>query len=117
MEEAEYCHRLILMNRGTVVATDTPSGLRASMTEPIFRVGGVDAPKLVERLSDAPGIVDAALFGRDLHVVVSGGEPGRATIEGALPESDRTRAQVEAIEPSLEDVFVSLIRREGGAPL
>ncbi len=117
MEEAEYCHRLILMNRGSVVATDTPSGLRASMTEPIFRVGGVDAPKLVEGLSQAPGIVDAALFGRDLHVVVSGEETGRTTIENALPEGARAAAQIEAIEPSLEDVFVSLIRREGGAPL
>src|SRR5262245_18384475 len=35
MEEAEYCHRLALMNRGRLIALDAPAALRARMTEPI----------------------------------------------------------------------------------
>jgi ABC-2 type transport system ATP-binding protein len=31
MDEAEYCHRLALMNRGRLIACDTPSGVRASV--------------------------------------------------------------------------------------
>jgi len=31
MEEAEYCYRLALMNRGRIIALDTPSALRAQM--------------------------------------------------------------------------------------
>lgn len=34
MDEAEYCHRLALMNRGRLIACDTPAGVRAA-------VGGV----------------------------------------------------------------------------
>ncbi|HWO89958.1 MAG TPA: ATP-binding cassette domain-containing protein [Gemmatimonadales bacterium] len=30
MEEAEYCHRLALMNRGRLIALDTPAALRAA---------------------------------------------------------------------------------------
>ena len=30
MEEAEYCHRLALMNRGKLIALDTPAHLRAA---------------------------------------------------------------------------------------
>ncbi len=31
MEEAEYCHRLALMNRGRLIALDTPAAIRASV--------------------------------------------------------------------------------------
>src|ERR1043166_1947362 len=31
MEEAEYCHRLALMNRGRIIALDTPAALRARL--------------------------------------------------------------------------------------
>ncbi|MBI1722890.1 MAG: ABC transporter ATP-binding protein [Gemmatimonadetes bacterium] len=31
MEEAEYCHRLALMNRGRIIALDQPSALKASV--------------------------------------------------------------------------------------
>ncbi|MDZ7778929.1 MAG: ABC transporter ATP-binding protein [Gemmatimonadota bacterium] len=34
MEEAEYCHRLALLNRGRLIALDTPSGLRHQLGGP-----------------------------------------------------------------------------------
>jgi ABC-2 type transport system ATP-binding protein len=34
MEEAEYCHRLALMNRGTLIALDRPSALKDRAQEP-----------------------------------------------------------------------------------
>ena len=61
MEEAEYCHRLALMNRGRLIALDTPRGLREAE--------GLRAPS-------------------------------------THPSSGL---------PSLEDVFVALVQREGGA--
>ena len=117
MEEAEYCHRLVLMNRGAVVALDTPFGLRASMTEPLLRVSNVHAPGAVGALARAPGVVDAAMFGRNLHVVVREEARGRTEIARVLSALGQADAVVKPIEPSLEDVFVSLIRQEGGAPL
>lgn len=117
MEEAEYCHRLVLMNRGAIVALDTPSGLRARMTEPILRVAQVNAPRALDALSGAPGVMDAAMFGRDLHVVVNDVETARAGIARILAGQGQTDAVIETITPSLEDVFVALVRQEGGAPL
>ncbi|MDO8665155.1 MAG: AAA family ATPase, partial [Gemmatimonadales bacterium] len=34
MEEAEYCHRVALMNRGKVIALDTPGALKAELGVP-----------------------------------------------------------------------------------
>jgi len=35
MEEAEYCHRLALMNQGRLIALDTPARLHERVTEPV----------------------------------------------------------------------------------
>jgi ABC-2 type transport system ATP-binding protein len=113
MEEAEYCHRLLLMNRGRVIAQGTPAALRALMTEPIFALRTERAAEMVEALQRAPGIVEAAMFGRDVHVVAEAADP--AALQQALARAGHEAARIDRITPSLEDVFVALVRREGGA--
>jgi ABC-2 type transport system ATP-binding protein len=123
MEEAEYCHRLALMNRGRLIALDTPAGLRAASKAPLFEIQvgkGGDGPAAVEALTGAPGVLQAGLFGRALHVTVSDGEDA-ARARTALPELLAGRgiavASIQEIEPSLEDVFVALVEEAGGAPV
>ena len=72
MEEAEYCDRLALMNRGKLIALGTPAEMRASMPEAVLRVETENAPRAVATLAGAEGIIDASLFGRALRVVVHG---------------------------------------------
>jgi ABC-2 type transport system ATP-binding protein len=115
LEEAEYCNRLALMNRGRLIAVDTPAALKRRMQEPILEVRVQEPLRAIEALRGVPGIVESGLFGRALHVVVE--DEGLAT--RALPEA-LSRQGVHAgparrIEPSLEDVFIALVRREGGA--
>ncbi|HSF19648.1 MAG TPA: ABC transporter ATP-binding protein [Vicinamibacteria bacterium] len=118
MEEAEYCNRLALMNRGQLIALDTPLRLRDQMREPILAVRVDDAPRGVEALRDAPGVLDAALFGRSLHVTVSADlDEARRTIAGRLKLHGIRLHGMEPITPSLEDVFVARVRRAGGAPV
>ena len=115
MEEAEYCNRLLLMNRGRVIADGAPSALRASMAEPILQITTDDAPLAVDALTGAPGVIDAAMFGRLVHVVVADEAGATSRISGVLRDAGRTVEDVRTVQPSLEDVFVSLVRREGGA--
>lgn len=116
MEEAEHCHRLALMNRGALIAEDTPQRLLAAMPEPLLRVRTEDAPAAVRLLARAPGVADAAMFGRHVHVALEA--HGAATPDSLAREMASAGLAclgVEKLEPSLEDVFVSLVRREGGA--
>ena len=115
MEEAEYCHRLALMNRGKLIALDTPARLRAGMGEPILEIRTDNGPKTVEVLQGLPEILEAAMFGRAVHVVVRDVAEARATIPAMLESRGVAVRSIEGIAPSLEDVFVSLIRAEGGA--
>ena len=115
MEEAEYCHRLALLNRGRLIAMDRPRGLRSRVVEPIIEVKTDHAALAVEALTGTPGVLDAAMFGRELHVTVSDETQGTEIIRRTLAAAGREIERMTSIEPSLEDVFVSLVRAEGGA--
>ncbi len=117
MEEAEYCNRLALMNRGRLVALDSPAGLRRSAREPLLEIEVDDAVRALGVLDGAPGVVRSGLFGRALHVTVteaaSAGAP--ADLTHRLEDAGLHVIATRAIEPSLEDVFISLIAAAGGA--
>ena len=71
MEEAEYCNRLALIFRGRIVALGTPSELkRDSMKGELLLVECEQLGDAVEALQSAPGVMDAAVFGNSLHLVV-----------------------------------------------
>jgi ABC-2 type transport system ATP-binding protein len=114
MEEAEYCHRLALMNRGRLIALDSPSGVRALLGRRIVEVHVPRPAAAAELLRGSPGVEDAALFGRALHVTLAAGAEDGA-ITAALAASGIEVASMRPVPASLEDVFVGLVRREGGA--
>jgi ABC-2 type transport system ATP-binding protein len=115
MEEAEFCHRLALMNRGVLIALDRPAALRHGLGQPVLELMTDDAPRAVEALRGAPGVLEVGMFGRAVHVMAADAEAARATLPGMLTAAGRRLDRLQFIEPSLEDVFVALVRREGGA--
>jgi ABC-2 type transport system ATP-binding protein len=115
MDEAGYCHRLALLNRGRLIALDTPGRLRARVVSPILEVRTDDAPGAVDALLAAPGVIDAAMFGRALHVTVESADDGPDVVRAAMASAGRRVTDIRAVAPSLEDVFVALVRAEGGA--
>jgi ABC-2 type transport system ATP-binding protein len=115
MEEAEYCDRLALMNRGRLVALGTPRELRGSMSEPVLRVDASDPARAVAALTGAEGIHDASLFGRMLRVVVAEAAHATTLIRDRLEAAGLVCRSIEVVSPSLEDVFVSRVRHAGGA--
>jgi ABC-2 type transport system ATP-binding protein len=114
MEEAEYCNRLALMNRGRLIALDRPEGLKRTIQEPILEVVTSDAPKAVDDLRDVAGILEVTMFGRVLHAMVEDEATGKHEISERLTAAGHAVDSIRSIEPSLEDVFVALVHRSGG---
>ena len=109
MEEAEYCNRLALIFRGKIVALGTPSALkRDSMKGELLLVECEPLGEAVEALQSAPGVMDAAVFGNALHLVVEDAEAVRSPAGELSAKRGVTVTRMEQIRPSLEDVFVSL---------
>ncbi len=115
LEEAEYCNRVALMNRGRLIALDRPAVLRAAMTEPLLSINTEDAPRALAALKHLPMLHDLSMYGRKVHAVATEFAPAAAAVRGALAEAGIPLHGLEQVAPSLEDVFVDLIRREGGA--
>ncbi|MGA3008764.1 MAG: ABC transporter ATP-binding protein [Terracidiphilus sp.] len=109
MEEAEYCNRLALIFRGRIVALGTPSELKHnSMKGELLLVECEPLGAAVETLQSAPGVMDAAVFGKALHLVVEDAAVVAQQIKSFLAERGIVVSRMEQIRPSLEDVFVSL---------
>jgi ABC-2 type transport system ATP-binding protein len=115
LEEAEYCNRLVLMNRGRVIALDDPAGMRGRMSEPLLEIITPESPRAVDALQGTEGVVEAAMFGRKVHVVVEDEGRARERIPALLADRGIPVEAMERVPPSLEDVFVALVRNEGGA--
>jgi len=109
MEEAEYCNRLALIFRGKIVALGSPSELkRGSMKGDLVLVECEPLGDAVEALQSAPGVMDAAVFGNSLHLVVRDAEATMPQLQRSLAGRGITVTRMEKIRPSLEDVFVSI---------
>jgi ABC-2 type transport system ATP-binding protein len=110
MDEAEYCDRLGLIYRGELIAAGTPEALKTQfMRENVIEVLCPHPEQVMEELERLPGVKEAALFGKGLHVVADDGALATRAVAEYLAASGRPPARIETITPSLEDVFVSLI--------
>jgi ABC-2 type transport system ATP-binding protein len=109
MEEAEYCDRLGLIYRGELIAQGTPGSLKTGfMAETILEVACDRPEDALLALQGVPEVRDATLFGGALHAIAADAG-GADAIRARLGEKGFTVGRIEAVEPTLEDVFVSLI--------
>ena len=115
MVEAEYCNRLALMNRGKLIALDTPAGVKSMLRKPLLEIRSSDVVRALRALQEEKAVLEAGLFGRAIHATVTEAEAGKARVREVLGKQDIAVESIEVIAPSLEDVFVGLVEEAGGA--
>ncbi|MEO7143134.1 MAG: ABC transporter ATP-binding protein [Bryobacteraceae bacterium] len=118
MDEAEYCNRLALMYRGKVIALGAPAELKRSLAS--RHLLHLETPALLDTmraLEGQPGILDVAVFGGGLHVAVDRPAAAMERIRAVLAAHRIGVTTLESIEPSMEDVFVTLIEDEDRVPV
>ena len=110
MDEAEYCDRLGLIYRGELIALGTPERLKTElMPEDVLEVECERPQDALSEIEGLPGVQEAALFGKGLHVVARDAATAKAVMSERLAQRGFRVDRVEPIVPSLEDVFVALI--------
>jgi ABC-2 type transport system ATP-binding protein len=113
MDEAEYCNRLVLIYRGKIVASGSPSELkRDAMHGELLLLECEPLPSAIDVLQGADMVEDVAVFGNALHIVVKSAERSIPVVRKRLEERRITISKLERIRPTLEDVFVSLTTRD-----
>ena len=112
LDEAERCDRVGLMYKGRLIEVDPPSKMREAWAPYSFAVEGADRRAARKALHGKPFILGAEPAGAELHVYVEPSHGTAADVVGALHEAGFAGATLRPINPSLEDVFIALIRRE-----
>ncbi|MEZ4569487.1 MAG: hypothetical protein R2849_04015 [Thermomicrobiales bacterium] len=112
--ETERCDRILLINNGQVVASDSPDGLR----DQVF--GGELVRLKSEALSDDLAAKLLALdFVRDgrrtspkeMEIVVESAHAAIPRLIGAMNAEGHEIEEIEEVQISLDTVFVELVRR------
>jgi len=117
MEEAEYCHRVALINHGRLIATGSPAELKRTAIGGELLLVECDAlgPTL-EALHNAPDVRDCSVFGDALHVLVGNAGKSLTALPDLLAAKGLRPRRIARINPSLEDVFVQLVAADVAAP-
>jgi ABC-2 type transport system ATP-binding protein len=115
MDEAEHCDNMALIYKGAIIATGTPHELKTNfMKGYVLKISLPDSQEWLERLAALPVVTESALFGSDIHVVVSNATTASSLIKQFLDQHRVAGYTIHKIEPSLEDVFISLIENYDG---
>jgi ABC-2 type transport system ATP-binding protein len=110
MDEAEYCNRVALIDRGKLIALSSPSALK---NRPL---GGelllIECDRLstaIAALEGAPGVHDIAAFGNSVHVFVDNAREALTVLPEILTRHGLSVGSAVQITPTIEDVFVHMV--------
>jgi len=110
MDEAERCHEIAYIFNGDLIARGTADQVIEQSKLVTFEAEGPRADRLARELTGKPGVDMVAPFGAALHV--SGTD--RAKLEQAIEPFRKEPWRWSEVPPSLEDVFIHLMRGAAG---
>lgn len=116
MDEAEHCHTLGFIYEGKIIALGSPREIkREKMPGTVLEVLPADPDRAFHLLNEVPELDEVIIHGNLLHVA-TGVRPDSAVslVSEKLATSAIQVYGLEPVEPSLEDVFVSLVDRLSG---
>ena len=105
LDEAERANRVGLMHQGKLIRCDSPAALKESLEETCYRVHFPHPEEARPLLERQPGVLGVYHAGIEYHLFVN---------EKVTPVEDLlkiTPFTYQRITPSLEDVFIALVRK------
>ncbi len=117
MDEAENCTRLGFIYNGKMVASGTPLEIKRTQMKGIIIELDTDSPSEALKLIKSMKTMDeVSFFGRLIHAVTTTRadtiEPIMKNILQLMKEHGVRVNRLNTIPPSLEDIFISLIKQE-----
>lgn len=108
MDEAEYCGRVGIMRAGRLLAMDSPSALKSTrLPGRVWEIHPVQLLPALDALQKTPGVVRVRLAGDHLSALVEF-DLDADRLQSSLITTGLPPARIEAVEPTLEDVFLTL---------
>jgi ABC-2 type transport system ATP-binding protein len=103
MDEAEFCDRIAIMDRGQIVVLDTPHALKASVGKDRVTLGTADDAAATQQLQERFGLEASTSEGHVTFFVESGEE----FVPRLFEELSVPITAVSVSRPTLDDVFMN----------
>lgn len=109
MDEAELCTRVAFLNRGILLACDSPQQLKSFLMNRVFEVRTTSTdPRLFQPLAE---VEDASYFGYKYRLVTRDAAAGQLSIEKYLQQKGLPFS-IQLVNPGMEDIFVVAARED-----
>ncbi len=113
LDEAEYCHDIVLINAGEIVAHGSPRHLKTDYLPYHILELVTDQPLVAfSLLQGQPFVIELSMFGLNLHVGVADVDAAASQLRQLMAANNLLVERLETILPSLEDVFIHLIEKK-----
>jgi len=116
LDEAERCSRIGLMYQGELLVINTPGGVKAEIGGTILELRMENHQKGIKILEGIESLRSVVLSGDKIHVLVDDPLNGEIVVRNALQAQDMEILGLTVVRPSLEDVFVSMVRSKSPHP-
>jgi len=116
MDEAEYCNTVGMMYQGNLIANASPDELKDALPGILFQLEcnkPVEAEALLDGMNE---VVDSSVHGVLVHVVVRR-KRDKNKVQSQLDKNGIEVLRMVEIEPSLEDVFITMVESSRSAGL
>jgi ABC-2 type transport system ATP-binding protein len=106
LDEAERANRVGLMHRGRMIRCDSPHALRNDLDHAYYKIHSADSRKTREALQSQHGVLSVLPAGEELRLILDERVVHAEELTAVTPFT------WQRIMPSLEDVFIALVRHE-----
>jgi len=117
-EVSQICQRVIIINHGQIIASDSPQNLSRQMSRGrrISLIVGGPGDAVAAALAGVPGVQEVTRQGEDRYLVETDSDQEvRPALSRLLVEKGWDLLELKAQEFTLEDVFLDLVTEEGDA--
>jgi len=114
LDEAERCNRIGLIHKGKLFAIGTPDEVKTLMSGTILEIISDEPRKVIALLREKAEADSVGLFGDRVHLVTQEPDKIRIHIPEILAQANLKVEDIRIIEPSLEDVFISVLAKKKG---
>lgn len=116
LDEAERCNRLAMLDQGRIIGMGTPGQIKQMMRGTILEIRASQPRKATELLRGVLEADTVGLFGDRIHVVTQDPQASHKQVDALLRQAGLGAIAIRPVEPSLEDVFISVIAGGGKEP-
>ncbi len=118
-EVQQVCNRVIIINKGRIVAEDSPAGLQERLTgsdRVQVKIKG-DAKDLLPLVTPLAGVLSAEVkSGDEVEIAMAAGQDVRPQIASTIVKNNIGLLEMKANSLSLEDIFMQLTQDEPSQP-